>query len=215
MIETLNQYQNPEQQPQVTEAIQAYWNEARGLMPELPEDINIYFYNKIITPGYSSGGFAYAPDTITLGFDDTYPDETEKWFQLRDAVLHESYHLAQGFTGFDNEGKPRPVPAAIEQAVYEGAATVFEREYSTAQKKAGWAEYMDDATMLGLVKEVQALTDDYDIQQWKFYDPATDRKWTLYRTGTFIVDRALSKSKLDILDIRHKTWQEILDSAQL
>ncbi len=215
MIKVLNHYHNPKMEPRIVKIVQAYYNEARDLMPELPKDIKLYFYDKIIIPGYASGGFAYAPDTITIGFDDTYEDDSEKWHQLRGSIMHESYHLAQDFIGFDMNGEPRPLPPAIEQAIYEGAATVFEREYTVAKKGIGYAEYLDSVTMKQWVKEVQALTGDYDVNKWMFYDPDTDRKWVLYRTGVFIIDQAIQNSGLSILDFRHKSADEILKIANL
>lgn len=213
MIEVIKPHPNPEAQPEIVAAITRYHAEARQLMPEIPENLSVYFDQSIIMPGTASGGYAHSPNILTFGFDYAFPDEVEKWRQLRGSTYHEDFHLAQGFTGFDEDDNEITDSSAIDNAIYEGAATVFEREYGGTEY--GYGQYLDEVTMKQWVKEVKALPKGYDWKKWKFYDPDTDRKWIMYRAGTFIVDQALAKSGHDILDLRSMAPAQIFSLAEL
>jgi hypothetical protein len=112
----------------------------------------------------------------------------ERTRRLHGAVLHEAMHVVQGFTMWAY--RDRAAPPALEHAVYEGCATVLERE--RAGTTPPWARLEDDETMRAWTGEVAALGTDFDWRRWKFYDPETGRDLVLYRVGTFVVDRALA-----------------------
>lgn len=212
MAEVLNQYPNNELQPIIVERIEQYFREVREIIPSLPVDIKIYFDQSLIIPGYASGGLAYDPTTITVGFDEAFQGG-DVWADLRATIFHEAFHLAQPFTFFDSRGNEVPMHLPIDTAIYEGAATVFEREF--ADRTPGWAEYLDDATMNSWAKEVLKLDTNYDWQKWKFFDEETGRQWILYKVGVYVVDKALEKSGMSILDLREKDPRDILIMADL
>jgi uncharacterized protein YjaZ len=212
MAEALNQHPSSELQKTILERVEQYYSEVKGIIDGLPDDVKIYFDQTVVIPGYASGGFAYDPSTITIGFDEHF-QEGDVWADLRATIFHEAFHLAQKFTFFDSQGNEVPMQLPIDNAIYEGAATVFERDF--AGRTPGWAKYLDDVTMNEWTKEIMGLDTNYDWEKWKFYDPDTDRQWILYKVGVYIVDKALEKSSLSIVDLQHKDPQEILKIASL
>lgn len=79
--------------------IETYYAKARSLLPELPEHMSFQDNNDLIIPGYPTGGYAFSPSTIKLGIDDTWEDKAALADDLRGTILHETYHIVQGYTG--------------------------------------------------------------------------------------------------------------------
>lgn len=165
--------------------------------------------SRLLVPDYGVGGFADAGGRILLAVDPTLDLPPEELLRrLHGAVLHESMHVVQGFTKEAWEGKPLP---ALDHAVYEGCATVFERE--RAGTDPPWGHYVRDQTMLAWAGELAALPLDYDWAEWKFWHPEKRQPWILYRTGTFVVDRALAAAGLEIEDLAALSAAEIAGRA--
>jgi uncharacterized protein YjaZ len=163
-----------------------------------------------VPPGYGVGGYAESSACVRLVLDPSVELEPEvRRRRLHAAVLHESFHLVQGFTVAAYRGRVRP--SALEHAVYEGCATVFERE--RARNEPPWGALEDDETMRAWTAEVAALGADYDWRRWKFFDPETRRPWILYRVGTFVVDTALARTGLQIEALAGRTAGEIAGAA--
>jgi uncharacterized protein YjaZ len=132
-------------------------------------------------------------------------EAAERTRRLHGAVLHEAMHVVQRFTMW--EYRDRTPPPALEHAVFEGCATVFERE--RAGTAPPWARVEDDETMQAWTAEVAALGTDFDWRRWKFYDPDTGRDLVLYRVGTFVVDRALAATGAEIESLAERAVTEI------
>jgi hypothetical protein len=61
------------------------------------------------------------------------------------------------------------------------------------------------------VEEIAELPLDFDRQRWRFFDPATGRRWILYRAGTYLVDRVLGRDpSLRVEQLADLTAAEIL-----
>jgi hypothetical protein len=177
---------------ELRELVDGFAAEARALLPDIPDDavfdVELDPGSRLLVPGYGVGGFAASPVHARIAFDPTVELEpAEHLRRLRGAVFHESFHLAQGFVG-STAASTRP--SALDDAIYEGGATVFERE--RAGSEPPWGVYLDAETMLGWAAELAALPPDYDVRRWKFWDAVSERSWIVYRTGTFLVDRALA-----------------------
>jgi len=200
--------------PLVEVPVEDTLSELKKLLPELPEQISIWLDSRHMIPDTGSGGFAYAPDIINISFDEHFPDKAEQLKYLRGTIFHEGYHLVQGHT------YERPVhqyKTALENAVYEGCATVFEREY--AQVSPLWGDYSRHSdAQLSEWQEVMAQITKAQYEEpgsklypnWAFYDPTDKQRWKMYKTGAWIVDRVLKKSEKDIRELRHLSAQEIL-----
>lgn len=190
--------------------ITSYYIEAQALLPELPQNISFERSDNLIIPGHPTGGYTASLSLVKLGIDGACRDQTALTSSLRATIFHEAFHVVQGYNG--EVAKKRPFNA-IEAAVFEGCATVFARDY--ANKTPGWAEYEDEQTMLAWCQEIEQVPSGQDYRNLRFFDPATGRKWVVYRTGVFIVDRALQATGLDIIALRLKNVDEIVKLAHL
>lgn len=175
------------------EAVRGFADEACGLLPQRGEiafELTVDPSSRLLVPGYGVGGFAVAADRVTIAFDPAFAgSRDEQLRRLRGCVFHECFHVAHGFTASGFRGRS---VSALHNAVYEGAATAFERE--RAGSEPPWGEYFDDETMLRWVGELARLPLAYDQFRWKFWDADTKRAWIVYRAGTFVVDRALRRN---------------------
>jgi len=184
-------------------------NEVRLLLPELPSDLKVEFNNEWLIPEFGSGGFATSTEKIELAFDDNFKDKEVLWKNLKASYFHECYHVVQGFTGQDEDAHI----SALENAILEGAATRFETTY--ADSDPGWSHYPEREKVVEWVKLIKGLPENYDWQKWKFYNPEMNERWIMYRSGVFIIDQALDKSKLDIIDLVKMPAKELLALAKL
>jgi uncharacterized protein YjaZ len=201
-------YQNEEVDKQFEASISKYYDEVRELLPKLPETIQIYFSDYGILPETGVGGFAYAPDIITISIDPDFTDKKKQQRDIRPTIFHESFHIHQGFTGQGG------LFTAVENAIYEGMATVFEREYCDIWQQYGDYRETAEADLSQWLKELQKLSIkefDDNYSDWKFYHPTLKEKWIVYRVGTWLVDEVLSKHPLSIMDLSAKTAAEVLD----
>lgn len=213
MLEVINHLEDKDAEARAITLIDAAYREVRGDIPELPETLQIYFDNWYLIAETGEGGFAYAPDILTMSFDPDFTDAQLQTAHLRSTVFHESYHLAHGHT---YEQSTLPYRHALDSAIYEGCASVFEREYTHPELLPG--DY-SDCTESQLQEWCSALAeisnDDYRNGdtglwvKWALYDKETGERWRVYKVGTWLVDKALQQSGKGILDLRSLTAEEI------
>ncbi len=206
MIQVIH-YQNEATEKPLESSISKYYDEVRKLLPNLPKTIKIYFSDYGIIPESGVGGFAYSKGIITISINPSFKDKKKQLTHIRPTIFHEAFHVYQNYTG---ESGPF---SAIENAIYEGMATVFEREYC-----GGWQPYGDyretsKDKLKQWLEELQKLSlqvfqDTYS--DWKFYHPKLKERWIVYKAGTWMVDEVLEKQKLTILDLGPKTAADIL-----
>jgi len=208
MLTAINQLNDLKLQSTVVNALELFYAEVRHILPHLPQNLEIYFDHQWYLEGQGIGGFAYSPTIMTIQFDELFPDKKLQLKYLRETVFHEAYHIAQGYTG------TMPKISALEEAIYEGAATVFERE--KAESEPSYGLYGSDLEMKLLLRQVKTLPQDYDLQKWKYYDPKTKQGWTIYKVGTYIIDQALTlHPEKTIVDLNRMTATEILNISGL
>ena len=103
---------------------------------------------------------------------------------------------------------------ALQNGVWEGAATVFEREFAGVDHV--WGKYDDEFVKLWLPQVISLGTNWHETAaKWKFWDPETNTSNILYRLGTSIVDEAIKKSGLSICELVDKSAQEIIDISKV
>ena len=199
----------------VQEHVEKYFDEVRQLLPELPDDIYIWLDNRHMIYEVGEGGFAYSPVTINLSFDVDFTDKAKQLKSFRGTIFHETFHMVQGFT-FE---EPRALmKTALDSAIYEGCATVFEREYADVLPL--WGEYAqhDIATLKEWKNQLKSIPQSEYVddawETWAFYDAESGERWRVYKAGAWIVDEALKKSGLNILDLRLKSADDILKLAK-
>lgn len=217
MITILNESPNIIAADAVTTVLDQSYTEVCTLLPTLPASINIWLDNSVLIAETGEGGFAYSPDTITVAFDMEYADKVAQLQSLRATMFHEAYHLIQGHT---HEDAQATYTTALDSAIYEGMATVFERQY--AGSKPLWGEYsaVDEQTLTRWRDSLHKLAiEDYlnphtgKWQQWAFFDETDNERWKLYKTGTWIVDTYLQRTGKDIINIVHMPASEIIKAS--
>lgn len=207
MIQVIH-YQNEAHDRSFETGIAEYYKEVQDLLPGLPETIQIYFSDYGILPDSGVGGYAYSPKIITVSIDPDFADKEEQRRQIRSTIFHEAFHVFQNYTG---ESGPF---SAIDNAVYEGMATVFEREYCDIWQPFGDYRTTPSENLMRWTKDLQNLSlEEFDktYEDWKFYHPEFKEKWIAYKVGTWIVDQVIKGNKSKILDLSSKTASEVLD----
>jgi uncharacterized protein YjaZ len=200
-------YQNESTEKPLEAYIARYYDEVRKAVPGLPETIQIYFGDYGIIPESGVGGFAYAPTIITISIDPDFKDKKKQRDEVRSTVFHESFHILQNYTGASGPF------TAIDNAIYEGMATVFEREYCGVWQPYGdYREASEDRLKEWLHDLQQLSLEDFQntYSEWKFYHPKLKERWIVYKVGTWITDQVLEKHKLTILDLSTKTANDVL-----
>jgi hypothetical protein len=127
---------------------------------------------------------------------------------LRLMLFHEVHHLVRGWT-FRGGTPPRHI---LDAAIAEGMASVFARDVAGAH--ATWATPPDDVA--AWFEELRALprAELMRYNQWMFDHP-DGRRWIGYRTGTWIVDRAIARSGGSAVTLVRTPPDEVLRLAGL
>lgn len=119
---------------------------------------------------------------------------------LRATLFHELHHLVRSASG--NPG------SIVDHAVFEGMATVFERDFAAAQPP--WGLY--PANVEEWAQEVMALPSDPSVREWLFSHP-DGRRWVGIRVGAFWVDQATAASGRSAADLVSTPTDNILALA--
>jgi uncharacterized protein YjaZ len=183
--------------------------EVRQLLPTLPQ-FNTVFNNTWLIPDTGTGGFARSKDQIELAFDLHFLDKDRQLDDLKGSLFHECYHLVQGFVSDDYSYDK---VTALDNAIYEGAATVFEKVHTKSQPK--WGEYPERPKALEWLELIRNLGTDVNYSKWKFYHPELDERWILYRTGSFIIDEALNNNDVKIENLATMPPSDIFRLSRL
>lgn len=206
MIKVIH-YQNESTEKPLEANISKYYDEVRELLPRLPETVKIYFSDYGIIPESGVGGYAYSHDIITISINPDFQDKKKQLKDIRPTLFHEAFHQYQDYTG---ESGPF---SAIENAIYEGMATVFEREYCGVWQPYGDYRETSEDRLKQWLQDLRKLSlEDFQnaYSEWKFYHPKLKEHWIVYRVGTWITDQVLEEQKLKILDLSNKTATEVL-----
>ena len=206
MIKVIH-YQNEASDKTFENDISRYYDEVRSMFLILPETINIYFSNRNILAETGVGGHAHNFEIITISIDPAFKNKQKQANDVRATIFHEAFHIYQNFT---YEG---PLYSAIESAIYEGTATVFERQYAGVMQPYGDWHTTKMAKLKQWTKLLSNISvEDYekDWQQWKFFHEDFQEQWISYKVGAYIVDEVLRRYALDIIELRNKTAKEVL-----
>lgn len=208
MIEVIH-YQHKSYEEPFEPIISKSYDEARKLLSALPPTIQIYFSDYGILEETGIGAYAYSSEIITISLDPDFEDKEKQKAAIRPTVFHEAFHLCQKFT---MENGPF---SAIDNAIYEGMATVFEREYAGVFEQYGDYRQTPEIKVLQWIEALKELSveefaEEKIYEAWKFYHPELKERWIVYRVGTWIVDQVLTKHNLSILDLSTKTAAEVL-----
>lgn len=179
------------------------------LLPTLSAHLNIVVrpYFTSIIPEYGTGARTHDSVFIEIWFDKSIPHGVEKTLEsLRQTVFHESNHAAR-WNSIPEDYR------LIESAIFEGLATVFEREH--AGYKPLYGEYNDDKTMQKWLHEIQKAKDDWNQREALFFDNPDGRRWVGYKTGAWLIDRAMKNSGKSVIELTTLSADDILEMAKI
>lgn len=177
--------------------------EVREILPALRHDIQYEWFNQdsgLIVPHYVTGGSLYTPGTVSIAIDKTCSDVARVENELRLTAFHELFHVMQGFSYVDENGNDRDLPSMIGDALYEGAASIFERDFAGFDGQKAVLPYYADYTLhdesqltewtnalidMGTVRDIELLN------QWKFYHDDLGVNHIMYKVGAYLVDTVL------------------------
>lgn len=178
--------------------------EVRRLLPDLPPELEL-----TVRPGSDvikeTGETAAAtpPAGVVWTVDPGRPGgvvEVAK-AQLRATLFHEFHHLVRSA-----QGNPRSI---VEHAVFEGMATVFERDFAGVDPP--WGKYSTD--VVAFEKELLTLPNDASARDWLFSHP-DGRRWIGIKVGAYWVDRAVATSGRSSAALVSTPASEILSMAK-
>jgi uncharacterized protein YjaZ len=196
-------------QQKVTNSIEEGLRATAKLLPSLSEHLNIAVrpYFSGIIPEYGTGARTHDSQFIEIWFDKSVPHGVEKTLRsLCHTVFHEGNHAAR-WNSVDEDYR------LVEGAVFEGLATVFEREHAGYQPLYG--KYEDDVTMKKWFAEIKATEDDWSKREGLFFDSPDGRRWVGYKTGTWLIDKAMKKSGRSVVELTELPADEIISLAGL
>ncbi|MFZ2126310.1 MAG: DUF2268 domain-containing putative Zn-dependent protease [Candidatus Microsaccharimonas sp.] len=188
----------------VRQVIDTATNEAASHLPALSPYLNISVIPDAdeTIPETGEGGYTWSDERVAIYFDPDVPYGTESLKNhLRSTVFHELNHAARAIH-IPYTRQP------IEALVAEGLATNFERLYTKSNPL--WGQYEDDKTMQTWLKEVLALEEGVRHTDY-LYDHPDGRKWIIYKTGTWLVDRVLKESNHSIQDLTIMPAQSLVN----
>lgn len=208
-------YTNKDFESQFESDLRAYYKEVRAILPNLPNDIDIYFKSDGIIQGMSTGGFAYSPKIISIAISPNATNLEDIRSELKSMIFHEAYHIAHNFTG---ETGPFSL---VEIAIQEGAATLFEQKYTNSKSSKLYGDYkLHSITSLKKwleqIKKVKNFNkmSEKNYNSIAFYDKADNIRWKLYKTGTWLVSEYISKNNVDIENFSNEDVNLLMNSLE-
>ena len=84
---------------------------------------------------------------------------------------------------------------------------------NAAGYNAPWGHYSANEAR-AWVEELRGLPADANYQHWMFQHP-DGRRWIGYRAGTFIADKAISRSKTSAAELVETPWEDVLAQSGL
>lgn len=187
----------------------------RELLPELSENLQLYVYDENIIPETGTGGYAFSPTILSLAINNDFADKKRQEAALIGTIFHESYHLVQGHTGNNTQATYK---SALDSAIYEGSATIFERKYAGTQPLFGnYSMHTKDELQrwrdtLASISSNDWLKNDAELwRRWSFYDTDDNQRWKAYKVGTWLTEEYLRKTGKDICELRNTPASDVYE----
>ena len=180
----------------------------RILMPKLAPTINfnILMIKRDLSMVKGVTGRADKNDEIEISLSTIYEGGLEQAIKdgLEITLFHELHHAVRGWTMNDNQFD-KGIDIAV---INEGLADVF-AEIQTGHSNSYYTDVVDyDAW----TKEILALPKNAEYGEWMFLHP-DGREAIGYRTGEYLIKKALSDSGKDILEISKLSVKEVYQLA--
>ena len=186
--------------------IEAY-KEASELLPDVSDHVNFFVQPRTydLIDETEDSGYTVNSELILLAFHPkSKADKKILLDHIRPTVFHELNHAARYNQGIWHE-------TLLEQAIMEGLATVFERDYAHVDPL--WGKY-DKAEAELWFREISEMKGGFKWDEY-MYKHSDGRQWIGYKTGTYIVDEAIKYSGKSVIDLTKMQCSEILKLAKL
>jgi hypothetical protein len=201
-------------QPQkefIREAIFDSETEVRNLLPKLPDSIMVIVenvdWNLDIVGGVTGRTETNSPPLVMVQISNNYREGQIDSVQaaLRATIFHEFHHLSRGWAIQDNKFS-YGIPNAM---VNEGLAVAFTEIYTGNINEVN--AFNDEAD--NWVREILELPLDADYSDWVMGEHPDGRTYIGYRTGNFLIRKAMTKSGKNILELSELMPDEIIKLA--
>ncbi|MBO6728934.1 MAG: hypothetical protein JJ884_10130 [Maricaulis sp.] len=188
------------------------YDQVKAIYPDLADEVSVSVRTlaRDLTMVGHVTGMAAAPGRIVIMISSLHPESLEVAARdgLAGTFAHELHHLRRGWTIEGNHYGPGIQIATIN----EGLAVIFAESITGVSKPGNMQP--DEPTSLEWAREIRELPVDADYGTWMFQHP-DGRMGVGYRTGRFLVQRAMENSGLDIVALSEQTPDEIWAWAEV
>jgi hypothetical protein len=195
----------------ICEVISNSEDEVRGLLLKLPDSIKVIVeavdWDLDIVSGVTGRTETNSPPLVLIQISHNYKGGViDSVYQgIKSTIFHELHHLSRGWAIQDNKFS-YGIPNAM---VNEGLAVAFTEIYTGNINEVN--TYTDEADKW--VKEILALPLDASYSDWVMGEHPDGRTYIGYRTGNFLVRKAMIKSRRSILELSELMPNEIIKLA--
>ena len=195
----------------ICEVISNSEDEVRGLLLKLPDSIKVIVeavdWDLDIVSGVTGRTETNSPPLVLVQISHNYKGGViDSVYQgIKSTIFHEFHHLSRGWAIQDNKFS-YGIPNAM---VNEGLAVAFTEIYTGNINEVN--AYTDEAD--NWVKEILALPLDASYSDWVMGEHPDGRTYIGYRTGNFMVRRAMNNSGQSILELSNLMPNEIIKLA--
>ncbi|HEY5689497.1 MAG TPA: DUF2268 domain-containing putative Zn-dependent protease [Yeosuana sp.] len=186
-------------------------DEVRDLLLKLPDSIKVIVeavdWDLDIVSGVTGRTETNSPPLVLIQISHNYKGGViDSVYQgIKSTIFHELHHLSRGWAIQDNKFS-YGIPNAM---VNEGLAVAFTEIYTGNINEVN--AYTDEADKW--VKEILALPLDASYSDWVMGEHPDGRTYIGYRTGNFLVRKAMIKSRKSILELSELMPNEIIKLA--
>lgn len=185
--------------------------EVRNLLPKLPDSIKVIVENVDwdldIVGGVTGRTETNSPPLVMVQISNNYQEGIIDSVHsgLKATIFHEFHHLSRGWAIQDNKFS-YGIPNAM---VNEGLAVGFTEIYTGNISEVN--AYTDEAD--NWVSEILELPLDANYSDWVMGEHPDGRTYIGYRTGNFLIRKAMTKSGKNILELSELMPDEIIKLA--
>jgi len=195
----------------IREVISKSEEEVRSLLPNLPDSIKVIVsnvdWNLDIVSGVTGRTETNYPPLVLVQISNNYQGGViDSVYQgIKSTIFHEFHHLSRGWAIQDNKFGPGISNAMVN----EGLAVAFTEIYTGNINDVN--SYTKEAD--NWVKEILSLPLDASYAEWVMGEHPDGRTYIGYRTGNFLVRRAINNSGKSILELSNLMPNEIIKLA--
>jgi hypothetical protein len=185
--------------------------EVRNLLPKLPDSIQVIVeavdWNLDIVGGVTGRTETNTPPLVLLQISNNYHGGIMDSLKIgiKSTIFHEFHHLSRGWAIQDNKFS-YGIPNAM---VNEGLAVAFTEIYTGTINQVN--AYTDEAD--NWVREILALPLDANYSEWVMGEHPDGRTYIGYRTGNYLIRKAMTMSDKSILELNELMPEEIIKLA--